>query len=74
MMCNKKKELLLGMKIEREHSHLFAPSKRKLMLKKIALDHINKESSCYYSKGLIPLERKLKRLNERRKRWNLKIY
>lgn len=61
MKCNFNKELKLGMKVEREHSHLFAPSKRKLMQKKIALDHI-RENSCYYSKGLIPLEKKFKQM------------
>jgi hypothetical protein len=53
--CNRGKELLLGMKIEGEHT-----SNRRLK-RKIALDHIN-EFPCYYSKGLIPLEKKLRRM------------
>jgi len=63
--CDKKNELILGMKIEKEHSHLFEPSKRRMMIKKIAEDHI-KESPCYYSKGLIPMEKRLKRYERRR--------
>jgi hypothetical protein len=52
MTCNFNKELKIGTKIEMEH-HLGLS-----MAKKIAKDHI-KEFPCYYSKGLIPLERKL---------------
>jgi hypothetical protein len=53
MKCNKSKELKLGMKIEREHGGgVYNP-------KKIASDHI-KEFSCYYSRGLIPMEKKLR--------------
>jgi len=59
MKCNFKKELALGKKIELEHAHNFPKSKQKIMATKIAKDHI-KEFSCYYSKGLIPLEKKLK--------------
>ena len=29
---------------------------------RIAADHLKKEHPCYYSKGLIPLERKLARM------------
>ena len=61
MKCNKLKELKLGTKIEREHAHLFPKNIRTKMAKKIAKDHI-KEFPCYYSKGLIPLEKKLKKL------------
>lgn len=64
MKCNKKKELIIGTKIEQEHSHLFRKSLRELMARKIARDHI-KEFPCYYSKGLIPMERKLKYSNRR---------
>ena len=53
--CNFKKELELGKLIEMEH-HL-----GKKMAENIAKDHI-KEFPCYYSKGLIPLEKKLKKL------------
>jgi len=58
MVCNKKKELKLGIGIEMEHAHLFPKSKQKSMAEKIAKDHI-KEFSCYYSEGLIPLEKRL---------------
>lgn len=61
MRCNKKKELILGIKIEKEHSHLFPKKLQKSYQKKIAIDHI-RENSCYYSKGLIPMERKLKKM------------
>ena len=49
MGCNPKKELLLGMKVEKEHSHLFKPSERKRMTRRITQDHL-KEDRCYYSK------------------------
>ena len=52
MVCKFAKELKVGKKIELEH-HL-----GKKMAKKIALDHI-KEFPCYYSKGLIPMEKRL---------------
>lgn len=60
MVCNPKKELALGTKIEMEHASLFPKAKQLSMAKKIAGQHI-KEFSCYYSKGLVPLERRLKR-------------
>lgn len=53
MKCNYFKELKIGTKIEMEH-HLGLNRARK-----IAQDHI-KEFPCYYSKGLIPMEKKLK--------------
>lgn len=52
--CNIKKELGIGWKIELEHGL----GKKKA--KKIAMDHI-KEFPCYYSKGLIPMEKRLKK-------------
>ena len=52
--CKFVKELRIGKKIEMEHGL------GKKMAKKIALDHI-KEFPCYYSKGLIPMERKLRK-------------
>lgn len=58
--CNRKKELKLGRKIELEHAHNFPKSKQKSMANKIALDHIN-EFECYYSKGLLPMEKMLSR-------------
>lgn len=60
MKCNKKKEMKIGLKIEMEHAHNFPKSKQKLMAKKISNDHI-KEFPCYYSMGLLPMEKKLKR-------------
>lgn len=59
MKCDYRKELKIGIKTEMEHAHLFPKSKRKFMAKKIAKDHL-KEFPCYYSKGLIPMERRLK--------------
>ena len=55
-----KKELKLGTKIEMEHTR----SKR--IAKKIACDHL-REFPKYYSKGLIPMERRLKKLQRRTK-------
>ena len=52
-ICNFKKEIKLGQKIELEHT------KSKKFAIKIAKDHL-KEFPCYYSKGLIPMERRLK--------------
>ena len=60
MKCDKKKELKLGTKIEMEHAKLFSKKTQKIMARKIAIDHI-KEFPCYYSRGLIPLEKKLRR-------------
>jgi len=61
MTCNKKKELKIGTKIELEHKSLFPKNLQKVMAKKIAQNHI-KEFPCYYSKGLLPMEKKLKKL------------
>ena len=55
-----KKELKIGTKIEMEHTL------NKDVAKKIALDHL-KEYPNYYTKGLIPMERKLKRINTKKK-------
>jgi len=60
MKCSFSKELKIGTKIEMEHSELFPENLQKSMARKIAKDHI-KEFPCYYSKGLIPMERKLRR-------------
>lgn len=59
MKCNRNKEIKIGTKIELEHAHLFPKKIQKRMAKKIAKDHIN-EFSCYYTKGLLPMEKKLK--------------
>lgn len=59
MKCDYLKEVRLGKKIEMEHAHLFPKSKRKEMALKITKDHIE-EFPCYYSKGLIPMEKSLK--------------
>lgn len=56
--CNASKELKLGTKIEMEHKSLFPKSKQKEMARKIAQQHIN-EFPCYYSKGLIKMEKSL---------------
>ena len=60
MKCNYSKELNIGTKIELEHKSLFPKAQQNTMARKIAMQHI-KESPCYYSKGLIPMERKLLR-------------
>ena len=66
MKCNLKNELKIGKKIEMEHASLFPKNLQKKMAVKIAKQHI-KEFPCYYSKGLIPLEKKLSKLNRRNK-------
>ena len=53
--CNYSKEMRIGAKIELEHT------KSKRLARKIASDHLA-EFKCYYSRGLLPMERKLKRL------------
>ena len=63
MKC--KNQLNIGKRIELEHAHLFPKSQRNLMARKIASDHI-KEYPCYYSKGSIPME---KRLMKGGKKW-----
>jgi hypothetical protein len=60
MKCNRKKEIRKGIKIEMEHAHLFPKPMQLAMAKKISTDHVN-EFSCYYTKGLIPLEKRLKK-------------
>ena len=50
-----KKELKIGTRVELEHT------KSLKRAKKIAMDHL-KEYPYYYTKGLIPMERKLKKL------------
>lgn len=61
MKCNKEKELKIGMKIEMEHAKLFPKNLRKSMVRAIAKDHIS-ELPCYYSKGIIPMEKRLRGL------------
>jgi len=58
--CNYTKELKIGEIIELEHKSLFPKSKQKQMAKKIAEQHIA-EFPCYYTKGLVPMEKKLRR-------------
>jgi len=60
MVCKKKSELKIGTKAEMEHAKLFPKNLRKIMANRIAKDHI-KEFQCYYSKGLLPMERRLKK-------------
>lgn len=56
-----KKELKIGTKIEMEHT----TSKR--IARVIATDHL-REFPNYYTKGLIPMERKLKKLQKKKGR------
>jgi hypothetical protein len=59
--CKKKfskRELQLGIPVELEHT------KSRKKAKKIAMQHLC-EFSNYYSKGLIPMERRLKRLSRK---------
>lgn len=49
-----KKELKIGTKIEMEHTN------SKKVAQKIATDHL-KEFPHYYTKGILPMESKLKR-------------
>ena len=57
MKCNINNELKIGQKIELEH-HV---SKKRA--RQIALDHV-KEFPCYYTKGLLPMEARLKKLKK----------
>jgi hypothetical protein len=59
--CKKNYQLSIGKKIELEHAHNFPKNLQNSIAVRIAKDHI-KEFPCYYSKGLVPMERKLKRL------------
>lgn len=52
----KSSELLTGIRIEREHTN------DKRIARAIAIAHLCGESPVYYSKGLLPMERKLKKL------------
>lgn len=56
-----KKEIDIGIDIEMEHT------KSRRVARKIAMDHL-KEYPKYYTKGLIPMERKLKRLKKAKRR------
>lgn len=56
--CSLKREMKLGKKIEMEHAHNFPKNLQHNIAERIAKDHI-KESKCYYSKGLLPMERRL---------------
>jgi len=53
-----KRELRLGIPIEMEHTN------SKIIAKKIASQHLC-EFKNYYSKGLIPMEKKLKKLGRK---------
>jgi len=63
MECNRKKELALGGKIEMEHASLFPKKLQKKMARKIAEQHIS-EFECYYTKGLLPMEKGLRKLEK----------
>ena len=58
MKCKFKKELEIGTLMEMEHT------KDKKVAKEIAKDHLS-EFDCYYSKGLLPMEKKLKKQGSR---------
>jgi len=60
LLINMKKELKIGIKVEMEHAHLFPKNLRKSMAERIAKDHI-REHPKYYSKGLILVEKRLRR-------------
>jgi len=51
---------MLGTKIELEHT------KRRFIARKIASDHL-KEFPTYYTDGLIPMEKRLKRMKVKHK-------
>lgn len=53
-----KKEILLGIPIEMEHT------KSKKKARKIAMQHVC-EFEHYYSRGLIPMEKRLKKLSRK---------
>ena len=55
LQCPFKQEMKLGQKIEMEHHMGLSQAK------KIASDHI-KEFPCYYSRGLIPMEKRLSKM------------
>ena len=57
----KMRELAIGIKVEREHTH------SNKIAKAIALAHLCGESPVYYSAGLIPMERRLKKISRRKK-------
>ena len=54
-----KKELALGIPIEMEHTN------KKWFAEKIAKDHL-REFPNYYSKGVIPMERRLNKLGRKK--------
>ena len=62
--CNLKKELKIGIEVERkEHGKLFTDKNREKMLKGITSSHI-KEFNCYYTHkkyGLLAIEKKIKK-------------
>lgn len=62
-----KKELKIGTKIEMEHT------KSKKVAKRIAIDHL-KEFPRYYTKGLIPMEKRLKKLNLKKLKGGIRKY
>ena len=64
-MVYNKKELKIGVRIEMEHT------KSKKVAEKIAKDHL-KEFSNYYSKGVLPMEKRLKKLNLKKLKGGIK--
>lgn len=59
--CNRKKEMAVGRKIEMEHASLFPKNIQGKMAGKIARQHID-EFDCYYTLGVLPMEKRLKKL------------
>lgn len=72
MKCDTKKELAIGRKIEMEHASLFPKKIQKKMAGKIAEQHIA-EFPCYYTKGLLPLEAKFKKMMSEKSNRKLKM-
>ena len=52
--------MAIGTKIELEHASLFPKHLQKKMAGKIAGHHID-EFACYYTEGLLPMEKRLKK-------------
>lgn len=60
--CDRKKEMAIGIKMEMaEHGALFPKKTRKKMIEKITGNHLD-EFDCYYTKGLLPMEKRLKKM------------
>jgi hypothetical protein len=60
MKCDLKVEKRKGEKVEMEHAHWFPKSERRMWAGRIASDHL-REFPCYYSEGLIPMEKQFQK-------------